>query len=93
MPDLHREEHRINNRRDRCSFRKTQKLIAKMMSSTNKSDLRWVPYFFGQIHLARAMALVDLGRFSSSSPSSTRRSAASAIRSARCRIRPRPSPS
>ena len=61
MPDLHREQHRINNRRDRCSFRQTQKLIAKMMSSTNKSDLGWVPYFFGQIHLARAMALVDLG--------------------------------
>jgi tetratricopeptide (TPR) repeat protein len=61
MPDLHREQHRINNRRDRCSFRQTQKLIAKMMSSTNKSDVGWVPYFFGQIHLARAMALVDLG--------------------------------
>lgn len=61
MPDLHREQHRINNRRDRCSFRQTQKLIAKMMSSTNKSDLRWVPYIFGQIHMARAMALVDAG--------------------------------
>ena len=32
-----------------------------MMSSTNKSDVGWVPYFFGQIHSARAMALVDLG--------------------------------
>ena len=31
MPDLHREEHRINNRRERCSFTGTQKLIAKMM--------------------------------------------------------------
>jgi tetratricopeptide (TPR) repeat protein len=61
MPDLHREQHRINNRRDRCSFRHTQKLVAKMMSSTNKSDLGWVPYFFGQIHAARATALVDLG--------------------------------
>jgi tetratricopeptide (TPR) repeat protein len=61
MPDLHREQHRINNRRDRCSFRQTQKLVAKMMSSTNKSDLGWVPYFFGQIHSARATALVDLG--------------------------------
>ena len=61
MPDLHREQHRINNRRDRCSFRETQKLIAKMMSSTNKSDLRWVPYIFGQIHMARAKALIELG--------------------------------
>ncbi|HLM13946.1 MAG TPA: tetratricopeptide repeat protein [Reyranella sp.] len=61
MPDLHREQHRINNRRDRCSFRKTQKLIAKMMSSTNKADLRWVPYIFGQIHMARAKALVGAG--------------------------------
>lgn len=60
MPNLHREEHRINNRRERCSFTATQKLIAKMMSSTNKSDLRWVPYIFGQIHMARAMALADL---------------------------------
>jgi tetratricopeptide (TPR) repeat protein len=61
MPDLHREQHRINNRRDRCSFRKTQKLIAKMMGSTNKADLRWVPYIFGQIHMARAKALVGAG--------------------------------
>jgi len=61
MPDLHREEHRINNRRERCSFAGTQKLIAKMMGSTNKSDLRWVPYIFGQIHMARAVALVGVG--------------------------------
>jgi tetratricopeptide (TPR) repeat protein len=61
MPDLHREQHRINNRRDRCSFLKTQKLIARMMGSTNKSDLRWVPYIFGQIHMARAIALADVG--------------------------------
>lgn len=61
MPDLHREEHRINNRRERCSFKQTQKLIAKMMGSTNKSDLRWVPYIFGQVHMARAVALVDVG--------------------------------
>jgi hypothetical protein len=61
MPDLHREEHRINNRRDHCSFTRTQNLISKMMSSTNKADLRWVPYIFGQIHMARAKALVDVG--------------------------------
>jgi tetratricopeptide (TPR) repeat protein len=61
MPDLHREEHRISNRREHCSFIRTQQLIAKMMSSTNKSDLRWVPYIFGQIHMARAEALVGVG--------------------------------
>jgi tetratricopeptide (TPR) repeat protein len=61
MPDLHREQNRINNRRDHCSFRETQKLIAKMMSGTNKADLRWVPYIFGQIHMARAKALVGAG--------------------------------
>jgi hypothetical protein len=61
MPDLHREEHRINNRRDHCSFTRTQNLISKMMSSTNKADLRWVPYIFGQIHMARAKALIDVG--------------------------------
>ena len=61
MPDLHREQNRINNRRDHCSFRETQKLIAKMMSSTNKADLHWVPYIFGQIHMARAKALVGAG--------------------------------
>ncbi|GEP53801.1 tetratricopeptide repeat protein [Reyranella soli] len=61
MPDLHREEHRINNRREHCSFAQTQKVIAKMMGSTDKSELRWVPYIFGQIHMARAEALVDVG--------------------------------
>ena len=54
LPDLHREQNRINNRRDHCSFRETQKLIAKMMSSTNKADLHWVPYIFGQIHMGRS---------------------------------------
>jgi tetratricopeptide (TPR) repeat protein len=61
MPDLHREEHRINNRREHCSFAQTQKVIAKMMGSTDKSELRWVPYIFGQIHMARAEALVGVG--------------------------------
>src|SRR4029450_14051507 len=61
MPDLHREEHRINNRREHCSFTRTQQLIAKMMASTNKSDLRWVPYIFGQIHMALDEALVAVG--------------------------------
>lgn len=61
LPDLQREQYRISNRRDRCSFGQTQKLIARMMSSTNKADLHWVPYIFGQIHMARAMALVDAG--------------------------------
>lgn len=61
MPDLHREEHRINNRRENCSFARTQQVIAKMMASTDKSELRWVPYIFGQIHMARAEALGGVG--------------------------------
>ena len=61
MPALHQEEHRINNRRERCSFAGTQKLIAKMMGSNKKSELRWVPYIFGQIHMARAKALTGVG--------------------------------
>ena len=61
MPNLHREEYRIKNRRERCGFVGTQKLIAKMMGSNKKSDLHWVPYIFGQIHMARAVALADLG--------------------------------
>lgn len=61
MADLHREEHRINNRRELCSFARTQKLISRMMTGTNKADLRWVPYIFGQIHMARAEALVGVG--------------------------------
>lgn len=59
-PDLQRVEQRINNRRERCSFSRTQALIAKVMAGGNKADLRWVPYIFGQVHLARADALGDL---------------------------------
>ena len=60
VPDLQRAEQRINNRRERCSFRRTQNLIAKIMAGGNKADLRWVPYIYGQVHLARADALSDL---------------------------------
>ena len=59
-PDLQRVEQRINNRRERCSFSRTQNLIAKVMTGGNKADLRWVPYIYGQVHLARADALSDL---------------------------------
>jgi tetratricopeptide (TPR) repeat protein len=60
VSDLQRVEHRINNRRERCSFSRTQNLIAKVMAGGNKADLRWVPYIYGQVHLARADALSDL---------------------------------
>ncbi len=60
VPDLQRVEQRINNRRERCSFNRTQALIAKVMAAGNKADLRWVPYIYGQVHLARADALSDL---------------------------------
>jgi|FEC22Drversion2_1045045.scaffolds.fasta_scaffold00710_2 tetratricopeptide (TPR) repeat protein len=59
-PDLQRVEQRINNRRERCSFSHTQNLIAKVMAGGNKADLRWVPYIYGEVHLARADALSDL---------------------------------
>jgi tetratricopeptide (TPR) repeat protein len=61
LPDLQREEHRINDRRDRCSFAKTLKLIAKVMDGGNKADLRWAPYIYGQVHMARAESLAGLG--------------------------------
>jgi tetratricopeptide (TPR) repeat protein len=61
MPELQREEHWIENRRDRCSFTRTQKLIAKVLDAGNKNDLPWVPYIFGQVHLARAEALAGVG--------------------------------
>jgi hypothetical protein len=59
-PDLQRVEQRINNRRERCSFGRTQALIAKIMAGGSKADLRWVPYIYGEVHLARADALSDL---------------------------------
>lgn len=61
LPDLQREEHRINDRRKRCSFARTLKLIAKVMDGGNKADLRWAPYIYGQVHMARAEALAGLG--------------------------------
>jgi tetratricopeptide (TPR) repeat protein len=61
LPDLQREEHRINNRRDRCGFAKTLKLIGKVMEGGKKADLRWAPYIYGQVHMARADAVAGLG--------------------------------
>ncbi len=58
--DLHREELRIRNRRENCSFRETRNLIAQILSRGRKDDLPWIPYIYGQIHLARALALRDL---------------------------------
>lgn len=57
-----REEWRIKNRRERCSFAKTQMLIAAILERGRPEDLPWVPYVFGRIHLARAAALAGIDR-------------------------------
>lgn len=57
-----REERRIKNRRDRCSFARTQMVIATILERGRPEDLPWVPYVFGRIHLARAAALADIDR-------------------------------
>src|SRR5260370_1309036 len=61
MADLQREEHRIQNRRLRCSFDDTQELLAKVLDSGRKVDRPWVIYLYGQIHMARSAALAGLG--------------------------------
>jgi tetratricopeptide (TPR) repeat protein len=61
LADLQREEQRIQNRRVRCSFDDTQKLLAKVLDSKRKSDRPWVLYLYGQIHMARSAALAGLG--------------------------------
>ncbi len=58
--DLQREEIRIGNRRDNCSFTGTQDLIAQVMGKGRKVDLPWVPHIYGQVHLARAETLTEL---------------------------------
>jgi tetratricopeptide (TPR) repeat protein len=57
-----REERRIKNRRERCSFEKTQAVIARILERGRPEDLPWVPYVFGRIHLARAAALAGIDR-------------------------------
>ncbi|MPZ33772.1 MAG: hypothetical protein GEV13_22745 [Rhodospirillales bacterium] len=57
-----REERRIKNRRERCSFAKTQMVIAAILERGRPEDLPWVPYVFGRIHLARAAALAGIDR-------------------------------
>jgi tetratricopeptide (TPR) repeat protein len=59
---LEREQRRIENRRTRCSFPRTQKLIAKVLQAGRAEDLPWVPYVYGKIHLARAEALTGIDR-------------------------------
>ncbi len=61
LADVQREEHGIQNRRMRCSFDDTQKLLAKVLDSKSKSDRPWVLYLYGQIHMARSAALAGLG--------------------------------
>ena len=59
--EVEKEQLRIRNRRDACSFRHTHEQIAEIMKRGRKLDLPWVPYIFGQIHLARAEALREIG--------------------------------
>ncbi len=61
MGDLQREEHRIQNRRQRCSFDDTEKLLSKVLDSGRTADRPWVIYLYGQIHMARSAALAGLG--------------------------------
>ncbi|MFO1158345.1 MAG: hypothetical protein U1E60_05870 [Reyranellaceae bacterium] len=56
------EERRIQNRRERCSFARTQALIARTLEGGQAEDLPWVPYVFGLVHLARAAALAGIDR-------------------------------
>jgi hypothetical protein len=60
-PALEREELGIKNRRELCSFTETQQLIARVMNGGQKGDLPWVPYIYGQVHMARAEALRQIG--------------------------------
>jgi hypothetical protein len=57
-----REERRIRNRREHCSFEKTQAVIARILERGRPEDLPWVPYVYGRIHLARAAALAGIDR-------------------------------
>ncbi len=55
-----REERRIENRRKLCGFGRTQALIAETLKRGRPEDLPWVPYVYGKVHLARAVALVGI---------------------------------
>lgn len=62
VPLVAREEWRIQSRRERCAFTRTQGLIARILERGRDEDLPWVPYVYGRIHLARAAALSGLDR-------------------------------
>lgn len=57
-----RERQRIVNRRARCAFERTQALIAKVLERGRAEDLPWVPYVYGEVHLARASAAAEIDR-------------------------------
>ncbi len=52
-----REQRRIDNRRTLCGFVRTQALIAETLKRGRPEDMPWVPYVYGKVHLARAVAL------------------------------------
>ena len=57
-----REQQRITNRRKLCGFDRTQALIAETLKRGRPEDLPWVPYVYGKVHLARAVALAGIDR-------------------------------
>ena len=54
-----REERRIKNRRERCSFEKTQAVIARILER-GRAEAPWAPDVYGRIHLARAAAVAGI---------------------------------
>jgi tetratricopeptide (TPR) repeat protein len=56
------EKQGFKSLRERCSFRQTQGLIARMLKNGDPDELPWVAYIFGRIHLARAAALAGIDR-------------------------------
>lgn len=51
------EKRTIDAQRAYCGFPRTRALIATIIRDERQGELVWVPYIFGQVHLARAEAL------------------------------------
>ena len=43
--------------RDHCNFGRTRGLVARLVERGRVEDQPWIPYLYGQVHLARAAAL------------------------------------
>jgi hypothetical protein len=57
---LAKEQRRIKNRRDRCGFEATHRLITGVVERGRPDDLGWLPLISGKVHLARAKALAGI---------------------------------